>query len=70
MFTGLVDDVGTIDRVSETSAGREFVIRSRYVDLADGESVAVNGACLTVRDSGDGRQRSQRHPVEHDRAPV
>ena len=26
MFTGLVDDVGTIDRVSETSAGREFVI--------------------------------------------
>ena len=55
MFTGLVDDVGTIDRVSETSAGRELVIRSRYADLVDGESVAVNGACLTVRDCGDGR---------------
>jgi len=55
MFTGLVDDIGTIDRVSETSAGREFVIRSRYADLVDGESVAVNGACLTVRDCGDGR---------------
>jgi riboflavin synthase len=55
MFTGLVDDVGTIDRVSETSAGRELVIRSRYADLLDGESVAVNGACLTVRDCGDGR---------------
>ena len=55
MFTGLVDDVGTIDRVSETPAGREFVIRSRYADLVHGESVAVNGACLTVRDTSDGR---------------
>jgi len=54
MFTGLVDAVGTIDRVTETSAGREFLIRSRYDDLADGESVAVNGACLTVRDRADG----------------
>jgi riboflavin synthase len=55
MFTGLVDAVGTIDRVTETSAGREFVIRSRYDDLADGESIAVDGACLTVRDRADGR---------------
>ncbi len=55
MFTGLVDAVGTIDRVTETAAGREFLIRSRYDDLADGESVAVNGACLTVRDRADGR---------------
>jgi len=55
MFTGLVDDVGTIDRVSDTEAGREFVIRSRYQDLVDGESIAINGACLTVRDSENGR---------------
>ena len=54
MFTGLVDAVGTIDRVTDTSAGREFLIRSRYDDLSDGESVAVNGACLTVRDRGEG----------------
>ena len=54
MFTGLVDDVGTIDRVTETSAGREFRILSKYGDLADGESVAVNGACLTVRDREQG----------------
>jgi riboflavin synthase len=55
MFTGLVDDVGVIDRVTETSVGREFVIRSHYDDLVDGESIAVNGACLTVRDRADGR---------------
>ena len=54
MFTGLVDDVGIIDRVTETAAGREFRIVSKYGDLADGESIAVNGACLTVRDREPG----------------
>jgi riboflavin synthase len=52
VFTGLVDDVGTIDRVMPTAAGREFRIRCRYDDLAEGESIAVNGACLTVRNRG------------------
>ena len=54
MFTGLVDDVGTIERVVTTSAGRELRVRCRYDDLAEGESIAVNGACLTVRDRGPG----------------
>jgi riboflavin synthase len=52
MFTGLIDDVGTIESVAATSAGREFRIACRYVDLAPGESVAVQGACLTVRTCG------------------
>lgn len=52
MFTGLVDDVGTVERITATSAGREFRVRCRYEDLSDGESIAVNGACLTVRDRG------------------
>lgn len=55
MFTGLVDAVGTIERVTETDAGREFRVRADYDDLTDGESIAVNGACLTVRDRADGR---------------
>jgi riboflavin synthase len=54
VFTGLIDDVGTIDRVAPTSAGRELRVRCRYSDLADGESVALNGACLTVREHGAG----------------
>ena len=54
MFTGLVDDVGVIERVERTEAGRQLRIRSGYDGLADGESVAVNGACLTVRASGAG----------------
>ncbi|HXC25087.1 MAG TPA: riboflavin synthase [Gemmatimonadaceae bacterium] len=48
MFTGLVDDVGTLDRVGPTDAGLEFRVRCRYTDLALGESIALNGVCLTV----------------------
>lgn len=55
MFTGLIDDVGTIVGVADTEAGREFRVSCRYRDLVAGESIAVNGACLTVREFGDGR---------------
>lgn len=48
MFTGLVDDVGVVERAEQTAAGRELRVSTRYTDLAVGESVAVNGACLTV----------------------
>ena len=51
MFTGIVDDVGVIESVTSTPAGRELRIRSSYRDLEDGESISVNGACLTVRES-------------------
>ena len=54
MFTGLVDDVGTIESVSTTDAGRELRVRSAYSDLKAGESIALNGVCLTVREFGDG----------------
>lgn len=54
MFTGLVDDVGVVERVETTEAGRELRISSGYDSLVDGESVALNGACLTVRRSGSG----------------
>ena len=54
MFTGLIDDVGVVERVERTEAGRELRILSRYTGLATGESIAVNGACLTVREHADG----------------
>ena len=54
MFTGLVDDVGLVERVELTDAGREFRVRCRYDDLVDGESIACDGVCLTVREKGAG----------------
>ena len=54
MFTGLVDDVGTLTAVAASPAGRELRIACRYDDLEPGESIACNGACLTVREHGTG----------------
>lgn len=52
MFTGLIEQVGEIENVRQTDAGRELRIRAPFTDMASGESVAVNGACLTVREFG------------------
>ena len=54
MFTGLVDDIGTIERIAVTPAGLEFRVGCRYGDLQPGESIALNGACLTVRECDGG----------------
>ena len=46
MFTGIIEEVGTLDRL----AGGEIAIRAAKVleDVALGDSIAVNGICLTV----------------------
>ena len=54
MFTGLIEQVGEVESVRQTDAGRELRIRAPFNDLAVGESIAVNGACLTVREFGPG----------------
>jgi riboflavin synthase len=54
VFTGLIDDVGAITHVDTSSAGRELRVACKYTDLAQGESIACNGACLTVLSHGDG----------------
>ncbi|MGH7603042.1 MAG: riboflavin synthase [Gemmatimonadaceae bacterium] len=54
MFTGLIEQVGEVDRVRQSDAGRELRIRATFGDLMAGESIAVNGACLTVREFGAG----------------
>ncbi|HUF27173.1 MAG TPA: riboflavin synthase [Gemmatimonadaceae bacterium] len=54
MFTGLVEQVGTIERVERAEAGRTFRIACGLEALENGESIAVNGACLTVRTHGSG----------------
>lgn len=50
MFTGIVEEVGEIAAVEELGDGRAFRIRARVVldGLKLGDSVAVDGVCLTV----------------------
>lgn len=52
MFTGIVDAVGVISDVRRTDAGVELTIQCAYGDLEPGESISLNGVCLTVRDCG------------------
>jgi riboflavin synthase len=47
MFTGIVSAVGRIGGVSR-NGGLTLTIRAPYKGLKPGDSVAVNGACLTV----------------------
>lgn len=54
MFSGLIGQVGEIESVRQTDAGRELRIRAPFDDLTAGESIALNGACLTVRQFGSG----------------
>lgn len=49
MFTGLIEDLGTVGGVRELAAGRRLRIAAGFGgELALGDSVAVNGVCLTV----------------------
>jgi riboflavin synthase len=50
MFTGLVETLGTVERLEPEGAGRRLVLLAPAIasETALGESVAVNGACLTV----------------------
>ncbi len=50
MFTGLVEAVGRLEDFVDTAAGRRFRLRAPRLasDLVLGESLAVNGCCLTA----------------------
>lgn len=52
MFTGLIELTGRIEEIKTTESGREFRISSIWDDLVKGESIAVNGVCLTVLEFG------------------
>jgi len=47
MFTGIVDAVGRINAV-RVNNGVELRVKASYKGVKKGESIAVNGACLTV----------------------
>ena len=49
VFTGLIEEIGTVRSLAQGTVGRLVVASGRIAgDVAIGDSVAVNGACLTV----------------------
>jgi riboflavin synthase len=57
MFTGLIETLGTVMSVSRTASGMKMSVRpSTELELQVGDSVSVNGVCLTA--TTDGRDLS------------
>lgn len=56
MFTGIVEELGEITAVEELADASRFRVRGPVVTegAKHGDSIAVNGVCLTVVDFGDG----------------
>jgi riboflavin synthase len=55
VFTGLVKDLGTVTAVDGTADGVRLGVRTALApEISEGDSVAVNGVCLTATRIADG----------------
>jgi len=52
MFTGIVETTGTVSEVEDQAGGRRLRIEAPFEDLSEGQSIAVDGVCLTVEAYG------------------
>lgn len=53
MFTGLIQDVGTISRIERHGSGAKFWLKTKLdaSSFSPGESIAVDGVCLTAAET-------------------
>jgi riboflavin synthase len=56
MFTGIVEELGVVESVEDQSDALRLTVRGPLVvsDAASGDSIAVDGCCLTVATMGEG----------------
>lgn len=56
MFTGIIEDIGIITGISKMSGKWEFSVKTNLTpfDIKEGDSISVNGVCLTVIRAGKG----------------
>lgn len=54
MFTGIIEEIGTIASVRQGAKSSKLTIRGKVIfqDMNIGDSIAVNGVCLTVTSKG------------------
>jgi len=48
MFTGIIENKGRITNLTRSGRSLQIHLETEFSDLTEGESVAVNGVCLTV----------------------
>jgi riboflavin synthase len=70
MFTGIIEEVGTVARRHSRETGARLAILCRAVlsDAAPGVSIAVNGVCLTVVEVGPSQFSADLAPETLDRS--
>jgi riboflavin synthase len=55
MFTGIISELGEVEAVESAAEGARIRVRAKLAsELSEGDSVAVNGACLTATTAGNG----------------
>ena len=70
MFTGLVETQGRVNSLQPEGGGQRLIIASSLFssDIALGESIAINGVCLTVVQHQTGQAAfqlaDQSHPLQ------
>ena len=52
MFTGIIEEIGRVEQIRRGRASAVIVVEAERIlrDVAEGDSIAVNGVCLTVTD--------------------
>jgi riboflavin synthase len=55
MFTGIIEELGNVRAIEQRGDNARLVIEARLVteDIHEGDSIAVNGVCLTALDVND-----------------
>src|SRR6476660_5931889 len=63
MFTGIVEETGTVEHIRSTASSIQLVVAANRCGqgLKPGDSVAVNGCCLTVAKLARSSRRSLIH---------
>jgi riboflavin synthase len=72
MFTGLIEDLGTLVELRRSHAAASMTVSTALPmdELRLGESIAVNGACLTVTSFGNGRFTADVSPETLDKTTL
>lgn len=55
MFTGVVQDKATVAAVERNGGGVRLTVETSVEPIARGDSVSINGVCLTAIETGNGR---------------
>jgi len=57
MFTGIIEELGTVENLERQGTGARLHVQCRKVadGMGAGASIAVNGVCLTAAETGGGR---------------